>query len=129
MPRNRPQGREGGGEEEVAVPLLPRRERVARRGVHVDVDREQVVARLRAMRDDVVDEVLSVEALALQTAVHVDDREHDGVDRARRNGTPQVVDRLELHHGHAPCSYLRYSGPIGSGPTNVTRSVVISSSV
>ena len=95
----------------------------AGRGIHVDVDREEVVARLRAMRGDVVDEVLRVEALALQPAVHVDDREHDGVDRTRGNRVPEVVDRLELHRS------CRVLDPRYSGPTSVARNAAISPSV
>ena len=43
-----------GQQHHVAVPLLPARHRVAVDGVHVDVDRQQVVAGLRAVREDLL---------------------------------------------------------------------------
>ena len=64
----------------VAVALLPRRDRVAVDGVHVDVDGEQVVAALGAVAEHVVDEVARVQALALQPPLHVGERDDHGVD-------------------------------------------------
>ena len=66
----------------VAVAALPRRDRVAVDGVHVDVDREQVVAALGAVLDDVVGEVAAVQPLALQPALHVGEGDDHGVDLA-----------------------------------------------
>ena len=66
----------------VAVPALPRRDRVAADGVHVHVDGEQIVAALGPVLDHVVDEVATVQALALQPPLHVGERHHHGVDLA-----------------------------------------------
>ena len=60
-----------GAHLEVAVAALPRAHRVAVDGVHLDVDGEQVVARLGAVLEHLVEEVLRREALALQAALHV----------------------------------------------------------
>ena len=63
------------------------RHRVAVDGVHVDVDGEQVVAALGAVREHVVEEVPRVQPLALQPALHVGEGDDHGVDLA-------VVDPL-----------------------------------
>jgi hypothetical protein len=76
----------------VAVALLPRRHRVAVDRVHVDVDAQQVVAALRAVVDHHVDEVLGVQPLALQPALHVGERDDHGVDLAVPDQGRQVVD-------------------------------------
>ena len=79
-------------EEHVAVAALPRGDRVAVDGVHVDVDGEQVVAALRAVLEDVVEEVVAVQPLALQATLHVGERDDDGVDVARLDLRAQLVD-------------------------------------
>ena len=56
LPRHRPQRVEVGRHHEVAVAALPRGHRVAVDGVHLDVDREQVVAALGAVVDHLVEE-------------------------------------------------------------------------
>ena len=56
VPRDPAQGGEVGAHDEVAVAALPGRHRVAVDGVHVDVDGEQVVAALGAVRQDLVEE-------------------------------------------------------------------------
>ena len=58
----------------------PRSDRVAVDGVHVDVDGEQVVAALGAVLQHGVQEELGVDPLALQPALHVGERDDDGVD-------------------------------------------------
>ena len=75
----------------VAVPALPGGDRVAADGVHVHVDREQVVAALGAVVDDDVREVAPVQPLALQPALHVGERDHDGVDVTGVDAPDQVV--------------------------------------
>ena len=50
------------------------------------------------MLRDVVDEVLRVVALALQAAVHVDERKDDGVDVAGVYRSSKVLDRVEWLH-------------------------------
>jgi hypothetical protein len=77
---------------EVAVATLPRGHRVAGDRVHLDVDGEQVVARLGAVGDDVLDEVVRVEPLALEAALHVGEAEQDGVDLAGVDRGAQGVE-------------------------------------
>ena len=89
----------------VAVAALPGRDRVAVDGVHVDVDREQVVAALGAVVDDDVGEVAAVQPLALQPALHVGERHHHGVDLAR------VDPADELGHGQVPVVALGHLSP------------------
>ena len=77
----------------VAVAALPRGDRVAVDGVHVDVDAEQVVAALGAVaRATHVEEVAPVQPLALQPALHVGEGDDDGVDLAGLDPRPQLVD-------------------------------------
>ena len=64
----------------VAVAGLPARHRVPVDGVHVDVDGQQVVAALGAVRDDVVDEQPRRDPFAGQPALHVGEGDDDGVD-------------------------------------------------
>ena len=77
-----PQRRPVGHELHVAVAALPRRDGVAPDGVHVDVDREQVVAALGAVLERDVEEVAPVQPLALQPSLHVGERHDDRVDVA-----------------------------------------------
>ena len=93
VPRHRPQRVEVGDHLEVAVAALPRGHRVAADRLHVDVDGEQVVAALGAVLERVVEEVARGQALALQPALHVRDREQHGVDRAVRDRLLQLVER------------------------------------
>ena len=91
MPRDHPQRVEVGLHLEVAVAALPRGHRVAVDRVHLHVDGEQVVACLGAVGDDVLDEVVGVQPLALQAALHVGEAQQDGVDFAGVDRGPQVV--------------------------------------
>jgi hypothetical protein len=93
MPWDRAQRAEVGLELEVAVAALPRGHGVARDRVHLDVHGEEVVAPLRAVVDDLVEEVAGHEALALQPALHVGHAEQDGVDRAVLDGLGQLLER------------------------------------
>ena len=81
-PRDPAQRRQVGHDPEVAVALLPVGHRVARDRIHLHVEREQVVAALDAVVDDLVEEVLDLDPLAEQPALHVGERGDDGVDRA-----------------------------------------------
>ena len=83
QPRDPAQRRQIGGDREVAVPLLPVRHLVTGHGVHLHVQREQVVTALDAVVDDLVEEVRDVDPLAHQPSLHVCERGHDRVDRAR----------------------------------------------
>ena len=94
LPRDRTQRGQVGLEHEVAVAALPRGHRVAVDGVHVDVDRQQVVAALGAVLDDLLDEVARRQSLALQTALHVAQRDQHRVDLA---GLDPAAELLELH--------------------------------
>jgi hypothetical protein len=97
----------------VAVPALPRGDRVATHGVHLDVDREQVVAALRAVFYDVIGEVATVQPLALEPALHVGEADDDrvdltGVDPRHEVVHPQVPFVAQLSHGtHADLAWLR----------------------
>jgi hypothetical protein len=92
LPRHQAQRVEVGPQHEVAVAALPGRHGVAVDGVHLHVDGEQVVAGLGGVRDDLVEEVLGGAALALQPALHVGDRDEDGVDGPVRDQLAQPVD-------------------------------------
>ena len=112
-PRDAPQRREVGHEDEVAVAALPRRHRVARHRVHVDVDREQVVAALGAVLGDAVDERAGGQPLALQAALHVAHRDDDGVDPAARDLGVQLLQR---QHARRVRHARRAALTRGSGP-------------
>ena len=71
VPARRSQRRDVRPDFEVAVAGRPRGHRVALDGVHLDVDGQQVVAGLGAVRDHVLDEVPADEPLALDPALHV----------------------------------------------------------
>ena len=110
--RQQPDRVEVEGELHVAVALLPRRHRVPVDRVHVDVDAEQVVAALRAVIDHHVDEVLGVQPLALQPALHVGERDDHGVDRAVVDQRRQLVDGQKpwMACAHEDPSLIRSSG-------------------
>src|SRR5690606_11181269 len=120
VPRHPPQRGEVGHHHEVAVPALPARHRVAVHGVHLDVDREQVVARLGGVRDDLVEEVRRGAPLALQAALHVGERDEDRVDRAVVDHRAQLLEGEHPGAGHGVS--FRWSGsrrtapPKGSSP-------------
>ena len=86
---------------EVAVAPLPGRHRVAVDRVHLDVHGEQVVARLGAVRDDVVDEVPGHQPLALQPALHVGQAQQHGVDLAGVDRRAELVEGERRGHGRA----------------------------
>jgi hypothetical protein len=99
-PRDPPERREVGPELEIAVPLLPARDLVARDGLHLHVEREQVVAALDLVPGaDLLDEVLAVEPFSHQATLHVGEGDDDRVDRARLDLTCQVV---HAQHGGDP---------------------------
>jgi hypothetical protein len=79
LPGHAAQRGEVGHHGEVAVPPRPRRHRVSVDGVHLDVDGEQVVAALGAVRHHLVQEMLGIEPLALQPPLHVGDRHEDRI--------------------------------------------------
>ncbi len=81
-PRDAAKGREVRREPEVAVALVPARERIAGDRIHLHLEREQVVAALDAVLGRLLDEELAVEPLAHQAPLHVGEGDDDGVDRA-----------------------------------------------
>ncbi len=107
-----------GHELHVAVALLPRGDGVAVDGVHVDVDREEVVAALGARLQRDVQEVLPVQALALEPALHVGEGEHDGVDLAHLDPVPQVWQgQVAVVGGHgSPRRSISPAGRAGARP-------------
>src|SRR5207247_9594012 len=81
QPWDSAEGRKVRQQFEVAVSLLPVRHLVAGDGVHLHVQREQVVATLdRLAVAGRLHEVLGIYALAHQATLHVADGDHDGVD-------------------------------------------------
>ena len=92
-PRDPPQRREVGHDVEVAVALVPARDLVPRHGVHLHLEREQVVAALDGVLrvEHLLDEELAVEPLAHQASLHVGERDDDRVDLTGRNLLPQLV--------------------------------------
>ncbi len=94
--RQQPDRVEVEGELHVAVALVPRRHLVAVDGVHVDVDAQEVVAALGPLLDDVVEEVLPVQALALQPALHVGEGDDDGVDVALLDLHAQLLEAQQV---------------------------------
>ena len=70
---------------------VPGRHRVPVHGVHLHVDREQVVAAFREVLGHLVEEELRRQPLALQAALHVGEGQHDGVDRAVADLDPQAL--------------------------------------
>ena len=95
-PRDAAERRQVGPNVEVAVALLPARERIARHRVHLHLEREQVVAALHPVpRVHLLEEELGVKALAHQPALHVGEGDDDGVDRA---GLDLCAQLLETQH-------------------------------
>ena len=98
QPRQQPQCREVGCHHHVAVAGLPARDGVTVDGVHVDVDGEQVVTTLGAVRGDVLDEQPGRHPLAGQPALHVAERDDDGVDVT--GGHQRLQLGLRQHASH-----------------------------
>ena len=99
-PRDPPQRAQVGLDGEVAVSLLPARDLVPRHRVHLHLEREQVVAALDGVLGlHLLDEELTVQALAHQPPLHVGEGDDDRVDLAGRDQLLQVV---EGQHGADP---------------------------
>ena len=94
-----------GDDPEVAVSLLPVGHLVAGDRIHLHVEREQVVAALDPVVDDLVEEVGDVDPLADEPALHVGEGGHDRVDRARL--------RLGAQLARATACRRRTPGPPG----------------
>ncbi len=78
---------------EVAVAALPARHRVAGLGVHLHVEREQVVAALEGPWLDLLEEEVRLLALAHQPALHVGEGADDRVDRPGLDLFGELVER------------------------------------
>ena len=104
VPRHHPQRREVGAEHEVAVAALPARHRVAVDRVHLDVDGEQVVARLGGVRRHLVEEVVGGAALAREPPLHVGERDEHGVDRPVLDLGGELLEREHPPAGRHQCA-------------------------
>ncbi len=103
-PGDLPQRRHVRGDPEVPVAVLPVRHLVAGQRLHVHVEREQVVAALHPVPDHLVEEVLDLDALAEQPALHVREGRDDGVDRALLGLLAEIVE------GEHPACATRATG-------------------
>jgi hypothetical protein len=100
VPRDPPQCAEVGLEAEVAVPALPARHRVARDGVHLHLEGEEVVAAFDLVTGvELLQEEVRMEALAHQAPLHVGERRDHRVDGSRLDVRPQLI---ECQHGFRP---------------------------
>ena len=125
-PRQLAQRGEVGLQDEIAVALVPARRRVARHRLHVDVVGEQVVAGVR-LGVRAVDEILGLEALADEAALHVDHGHQHGIDGAGRDlrlqlVEPEIAGHVEPHlvipglvPGIQPSSIAGASGTMDPG--------------
>ena len=93
VPGDEPERVEVGVHREVAVAPLPGGHLVALDGVHLDVDGEQVVASLGAVRRHFIEEMPRGQAFALKPALHVGDGEQDGVDLAPVDALLEFLER------------------------------------
>ena len=87
-PGDRPEGGEVGNGHEVAVAGLPGGQAVARLRLHLDVTAQEVVARLHAVRGDLLQEEVGGEPLAHQPPVHV---RNTGEDRVEGPSSTRLV--------------------------------------
>ena len=97
----------------VAVALLPVRELVAGQHVHLDVDREQVVAHVQRLvrRAHLLAPVVPGDPLADEPALQVGERDEHGVDRARCRSPPSSSSAVSIPRTrHAAHGSLSYSG-------------------
>ena len=90
---------------EIAVALLPVRHLIPGHGVHLHVEREQVVAPLDALLDDLIEEVMDLDPLTDESALHIGKRRDDRVDGAALGVVAQHIQ------GHHPGGA---AGPAGS---------------
>ncbi len=97
-PRDAPSRRVVGPADKISVAGVPVREAVTRERGHVDVDGEQVVARLDPVLGDMGSEEVRGHPFAHRASVHIRESHHDGVDGPV--GYP-CVDQLAPWH--APC--------------------------
>ena len=101
VPGHEPQRAQVGLHLEVAIAALPRGHRVAVDRVHLDIDGQQVVAGLRTVLEHGVEEMRRGEPFALQTALHVGQREDDRIDALVLHRVAQLIDRERGGKVHA----------------------------
>src|SRR5580765_890723 len=82
QPRDDPRGREVRNHLHVPVAALPRRELEPGKRLHLHVDGEEVDTGVRAVVDDVIEEVPADDALAHEAAERIGEHGEDGVDVA-----------------------------------------------
>ena len=93
-PRNAAQRREIGLHRKVPVAALPARDLVPRDRIHLHVEGEQVVAPLHGMLvSHLLTEELRMEAFSHEPALHIGERDDDGVDYPGLDLNPQLVER------------------------------------
>ena len=104
LPRDAAEGGHVGAQHEVAVALVPARHRVAVDRVHIDVDREQVVAHLGAVPCDLVEPEPARDALADEAPLGVGEGDDHRVDLVLRDRVGELVHRQISGH---PSSFRR----------------------
>ena len=123
-PRDPPQRRQVGSDREVAVTLLPARDLVSRHGIHLHLEREQVVAALDGTVGlGLVDEELGVQALAEQAPLHVGEGHDHRVEFAHRD---EILELREGQHGGDPRGLMWARGACrgGHAPSSVVGSLL-----
>jgi hypothetical protein len=90
---------EVGAQQEVAVAEVPAGEPVARHRFELHVGGQQVVAGMGAVAGHLVEEELTVDALARQPAVVVGEADDHRVDGAARHLGPQLVEGQHVSSG------------------------------
>ena len=112
QPRDAPQRSHVGLHDHVAVAGLPRRERVALDGVHLDVNGEQIVAAFGAVSRDLFAEQSRRDALADEAALHVGKSDDDGVDLPRIDEAFELSDRQISRANRRRC--CRHGASLGA---------------
>ena len=103
LPRQEAERVEVGTEPEVAEAGGPARELEAVERVHVQVDREQVAASVRAVLHDRVEEEVGAEALAHEPSERVRGSDEDGVNGAGANEASELGElHRECERSHEP---------------------------
>ncbi len=97
QPRYPPQRRKVGLHDEIAVALLPVGCGISRHRLHIDVVGEQIIAAVGFLVG-AFEEILGLEALTDERALHVGEADHDRVDLAGGHGLLQLFQCQ--HAGH-----------------------------
>ena len=106
-PGGLPEGVVVGDHVEVPVSELPVGVLVARDGLHLHVDREQVVAAMGSRRADLLQVIASVETLAVDPPVMIGEAHHHGVNVTGPDLRGQFLDRQHpAGHRRTPSNSL-----------------------